>query len=79
MPPYKELFSVGSRVRVKERPFLERFQREWRYHNPISEEQIKSAGVTDPVKSVRFYHGGDVLYTLVQTPGTWHEECLEPA
>lgn len=77
LPPYQEQFPVGSRVRVKPRSFLEQFQREWKYHHPISKDQIDAAGKTDSVKSVGFYHGGDVLYQLSEIPGTWHEECLE--
>jgi hypothetical protein len=79
VPPYKEQFPPGSRVRVKLRSFLEQFQREWKYHHPISNEQLDFAGVTDTVKGAAFYHGGDVLYTLCETPGTWHEKCLETA
>jgi hypothetical protein len=79
LPPYQEQFPVGSRVRVKERPFLEQFQREWKYHHPISADQIDAAGRTVTVNSVGFYHGGDVLYKLSEIPGTWHEVCLESA
>jgi len=79
VPPYKEQFPAGSRVRVKPRSFLEQFQREWKYHHPVSNEQLDFAGVTDTVKGAGFYHGGDVLYTLFETPGTWHEGCLESA
>ena len=79
VPPYQEQFPVGSRVRVRARPFLEQFQREWKYHHPISADQIDAAGRTDTVKSVGFYHGGDVLYQLSEIPGTWHEVCLESA
>jgi hypothetical protein len=78
MPPYREQFPVGSRVRIKSRPFLLQFKREWTYHHPISDEQIDSGGVNDTVKAVGFYHGGDVLYTLAKSPGIWHEVCLEP-
>ena len=78
MPPYKEQFPVGSRVRVKLRSFLEQFQREWKYHHPISNEQLDFAGVTDTVKGAGFNHGV-FLYLLFQTPGVWHEECLESA
>jgi hypothetical protein len=28
------------------------------------------------VTSVRYYHGGDVLYELEGIPGIWHEACL---
>jgi hypothetical protein len=79
VPPYQQQFSVGSRVRVRARLFLEQFQREWKYHHPISAEQIDAAGRTDTVRSVGFYHGGDVLYQLSEIPGTWHEVCLESA
>ena len=77
MPPYQERFPAGSRVRVKSRSFLEQFQREWKYHHPVSDQQLNSAGNVDTVKGAGFYHGGDVLYTLSTTPGLWHEECLE--
>jgi hypothetical protein len=77
--PYKEQYPVGSRVRVKPRSFLEQFQREWKYHHPVSNEQLDSAGISDTVKGAAFYHGSDVLYTLSNTPGIWHEACLEPA
>ena len=29
----------------------------------------------DPAK----YHGGDIIYKLVDIPGIWHEQCLSPA
>jgi hypothetical protein len=64
MPPYQEQFPVGSRVRVKELRFLEQFQRDWKYHHPISADQLDA-------------DGGDVLYQLSETSGTWHEACLE--
>lgn len=79
VPPYQEQFPVGSRVRVRARLFLEQFQREWKYHHPIPGDQINAARRTDTVKSVGFYHGGDVLYQLSEIPGTWHEVCLESA
>ena len=62
---------------MKARPFLEQFQREWKYHNPISEQQLDAAGAVDTVMAVGFYHGGDTLYTLFNIAGTWHEDCLE--
>ena len=43
----------------------------------FSQQQLDAAGVVDTVKGVGFYHGGDVLYTLSNTAGTWHEDCLE--
>lgn len=77
MPPYKEQFPAGTRIRIKPRSFLKQFQRpEWVYHHPISDEQLNFAGVTDTVKSAVFGHGV-FFYLLFQTPGVWHEECLE--
>ena len=35
-------------------------------------------GTTDTVKSVGFYHGGDVIYTLERASGVWHEQLLSP-
>jgi hypothetical protein len=32
---------------------------------------------TGKIKSVGFYHGGDVLYEIEGVPGIWHERCLE--
>ena len=43
---------------MKPRPFLEQFHREWKYHNPISDQQLDSAGAVDTVKDVGFYPGG---------------------
>jgi len=50
----------------------------WKYHHPVSPEQLAFGEKTDSVRSVSFCHGGDVLYELVVTPGLWHEECLLP-
>jgi hypothetical protein len=79
LPPYQEQFPLGSRVRVKARPFLEQFQREWRYHHSDFRRSSRCRWGTDTIKGVGFYHGGDVLYELSQIPGTWHEVCLESA
>ena len=62
---------------MKSRSFLEQFPREWKYHHPVSDQQVNSAGILDTVKGAAFYHGAAVLYTLSNTPGTWDEECLE--
>jgi len=77
MPPYKEQFSKGATVRVKARETLETFKKEWRYHNPLQGEQFRYSGKEGKIASVSFYHGGDVLYTLEEMPGIWHEQCLE--
>jgi len=37
---YQEKFPVGSNVRIKDRPLLEEFHRTWKYHHPLSTEQI---------------------------------------
>jgi hypothetical protein len=55
------------------------FKRSWKYHHPLSEEQVRTGGALDRVKAVSFYHGGDVLYELEATPGIWHEVCLVPS
>jgi hypothetical protein len=79
LPPNKEQFPVGTRVRVKSRSFLKQFQRPaWIYHHPLSDDQLEFAGITDTVKGAAFSHGL-FFYQLVQTPGVWHEECLECA
>jgi hypothetical protein len=77
MPPYKELFPVSQRVRIRETEVLMAFQKSWTLHHPISDEMVSFAGTSAVVKSVGFYHGGDVLYVLENVPGTWHEGCLE--
>jgi hypothetical protein len=77
MPPYKELFSVGQRVRIRASEALVNFQKSWTLHHPISDEMVSFADTSAVVKSVGFYHGGDVLYVLENVPGTWHEGCLE--
>jgi hypothetical protein len=73
---YQEDFPVGSLVRIADRETLEHFRTTWRYHNPLTEEQVAFAGREAAVTAVGFYHGGDVLYTLRDVPGVWHEQCL---
>lgn len=73
---YKSAFVQGTRVRVAERAFLERFMNEWKYHHKLQPEQLAYAGTVAVVEKVSFYHGGDVLYNLKDIPGTWHEQCL---
>ena len=77
--PYKEAFPVGSRVRVADRTFLERFMNEWKYHHKLQQEQLAYAGREARVESVGFYHGGDPVYKLEGIPGIWLEQCLRPA
>ena len=75
--PYEALFAIGDRVVVEDRSVLEKFAREWKYHNPLMPSQIDSAGMHSTVKDVGFYHGGDPIYQLENVEGTWHEGCLK--
>lgn len=77
VPPYQEKYPVGVAARIGSRERLRAFARDWKFHHPLEAEQIAFAGMTDIVKAVGFYHGGDVLYTLVHAPGTWHEHLLD--
>ena len=74
---YKVEYEVGTAVKIKSRDFLLEFTRTWKFHNPLSAEQIEYQGKRATVKTVSFYHGGDELYALVDIPGIWHEQCLE--
>jgi hypothetical protein len=75
--PYVEAYPVGTRVVVAPLADLEEFRAGWHLHNPIVEEQLPFAGKSARVRSVGFYHGGDVLYVLWKVPGVWHEVCLK--
>ena len=79
VPVYKELYPVGTEVRVLPRGKLEDFQRTWRYHHALQDGQLPYAGAVARIATVAFYHGGDVLYTLENIPGIWHEVCLDSA
>ena len=79
MKPYEAAFPIGSSVRVCDRASLEKFRRDWKYHDPLTVEQIEFADKVAPVAEVGFYHGGDPLYKLGGLPGVWHEECLTSA
>lgn len=50
--PYREKFPAGSKVRIKDKSKLEDFRRTWKFHNPISAEQIGYAGNQDSVVGV---------------------------
>jgi hypothetical protein len=78
MPPYKEKYPAGTKIRIASVERLLEFKRTWKYHHPILDEQIKAAGKAAKVKGVSFYHGGDALYTLQEVGGTWHEQVLDP-
>lgn len=74
--PYNIEFPEGTRVRIASRTELERFQVEWRYHNPLQPQQLEFADYVSAVARTGIYHGGDELYWLDDIPGTWHECCL---
>jgi hypothetical protein len=77
--PYNYDFLKGSKVRVKERAFLESFRQNWNYHDPLQLQQLDFAGKESVVICLGIYFGGDELYLLADIPGIWHEQCLEPA
>jgi hypothetical protein len=74
--PYKELFPIGTVVRVADRSCLERFASDWKSHHPMEPDQLPLAGSVATVTKVSYYHGGDVLYELEGVPGIWHEPCI---
>ena len=78
MPGYEERYRWATMVRIVPRDRLEEFARTWRFHHPLTPEQLGYGGRVAAVKSVSFYHGGDVLYELGNVPGFWHEQLLEP-
>jgi len=59
--PYNEEFPKGYRVKIADRAFLENFFRTWEFHHKLEPDQLKFAGKIAKVKSVGFYHRGDVL------------------
>lgn len=77
--PYNAEFPKGTIVKIGDRESLEAFQRIWRLHNELEDDQLEYAGLEARVLSVTFYHGGDELYRLIGVPGVWHEECLSGA
>jgi hypothetical protein len=76
MPAYAEKFPIGSEVQIADRTHLEAFRATWRFHNPLTVEQLTWAARRATVAEVGFYHGGDPLYVLRGVPGVWHEDCL---
>ena len=76
MPPYEAQFAIGTEVQIVDRVQLEDFRGSWHHHNPLTVEQLDSAGRRAKVQEHGFYHGGDPLYWLEGVPGTWHEVCL---
>jgi hypothetical protein len=74
---YREKYPKGGLVKIARRDVLENFLRTWKLHNKLQPEQLDYAGQTGTIKSVGFYHGGDVLYEIEDVRGIWHECCLE--
>ena len=79
MGVYKADFPTGTKVRIKNREFLEEFQRNWKLHHPLQDFQLDCAEKIAVVYKVGYYHGGDVIYQLEEVQGTWHQACLESA
>ncbi len=52
------------------------FMAAWKFHNPLTVDQIPFAGLETTVSEISYYHGGDALYQLADAPGIWHEQCL---
>jgi hypothetical protein len=75
---YTAKFLQRTKVRIAPRGVLESFKQSWKYHHKLESNQLGYAGLVAEIKSVGFYHGGDVLYELKDIPGIWHEQCLEP-
>jgi hypothetical protein len=71
--PYEARFRKGDRVRTQSRAALEQFIAQWKYHHPLVLDQLAFADRTAIVRSVGYFHGGDVLYELEDIPGFWHE------
>jgi len=79
MAPYQEKFPVGSDIRIAPLEELEKFKREWKFHDPLQAVQLAFSDKVCRAEKIGFYHGGDVLYWLLDVPGTWHEQCLRQA
>jgi hypothetical protein len=77
MAPYPQRFYERDLVQIVSRKELEAFRANWKYHHPLAEHQLALAGQQARVASVGFYHGGDVIYKLVDAPGIGHEVCLQ--
>ena len=76
MVQYEARFERGSQVRIGSAEELNQFRLNWKYHNPLTDDQMRYAGEFTVVRDVGFYHGGDPLYQLDGIPGVWHEQCL---
>jgi hypothetical protein len=78
-PLHKEEYGKSTKVKIRDRDQMLDFMATWKYHDKLQTEQLEFAGVVATVKSVGYYHGGDVLYWLEGVPGAWHEVCLSAA
>jgi hypothetical protein len=79
MPAYEAAYAEGVSVVVLSRQELGVFRDTWRFHHKVEAEQLSFAGSVARVKSIAYYHGGNVLYELEGVPGIWHEQCLRLA
>lgn len=76
---YNADFPIGTPVRIKNRKFLQEFQRTWKFHHPLNDSQLDYAGIIAPVAWFGYYFGADEIYMLEGIRGIWHEVCLEAA
>ena len=76
MPDYHSAFNGGENVAIADVNTLREFQKSWKWHHPLSDEQLTHAGKRDWISKVGYYHGGTPLYEFVSIPGIWHESCL---
>ena len=76
MPAYEAAYAEGVSVAILPRRELELFRETWLFHHKLEVDQLVFAGRIARVKSIGYYHGGDVLYELEGVPGIWHEQCL---
>jgi len=77
MPDYHPIFKKGDKIKINDKDYLLNFQRTWKYHHNITDDQIKYAERLAAVKDVYIYHGGEVMYALKSIPGIWLEQLIE--
>jgi hypothetical protein len=68
-------FTVGARVQIACREFLEDFKKTCD-HDPFIPEQIPHAGTTAEIRALLYHRLGDEFYWLKDVPGVWPEQCL---
>jgi hypothetical protein len=76
MPDYHSAYDAGEYVGIADIDTLLAFQRSWKWHHPLSDDQLAFAGKQHHITGVSYYHGGTPLYEIAGTPGFWHETCL---